>query len=158
MTTSQCFVSAIFSALPALFFLTLFLTSSLLGRDYWWATYLIVLCVLVICGLVFGCTLPPVFQKLGLRQPWIWILLQGLMAWIVAWIVLGLLNLSPLCVGQNNGDGNNDLGMCLFMTVLSGAVYSPVYLGRLVLSAMIGHWVLKGMVVPLQNDGRESVS
>jgi hypothetical protein len=158
MTTTSRLVSAICSSLPGILFLTLFLGSSLLGRDYWWGTYLTVLCVLVICGLAFGFTLPPIFQKLGLRHPWTWILLQGLLAWIAALIVLALLNLSPLCVGQNNGDGNNTLGMCMFMTVLSGTVYSPVYLGLLVLSAMIGHRVLKGMALPVQEDRQGSTS
>jgi len=152
MATSRRLVSAIFTSLPGLIFLTLFLVSSSPGRDYWWGTYLIILGVLVICGLAFGFALPPIFQKLGLRQPWTWILLQGLLAWIAALIVLGLLNLSPLCVGQDNGDGNNDLGMCLFMTVLSGIIYSPVYLGMLVLSAMIGQWVLKRMTLSAQRQ------
>jgi hypothetical protein len=142
MSMSSRHVSATFSALPGLFFLTLFLGSSLLGRDYWWRTYLVVLVVLVFSALSFGFVLPPVLQKLGLRHPWMWILMQGLMAWIAALLVLGLLNLSPLCLGQNNGDGNNDLGMCIFMTALSGIFYSPVYLLALVVSAMIGHGII----------------
>jgi len=102
-----------------------------------------VLVVLLIASLSFGFKLPNLFQKLRIRQAWIWILIQGLLAWIVALIVLGFLNLTPLCIGQDNGDGNNDIGMCFFMTALSGLVYTPLYLGMQTISALIGHWVIK---------------
>jgi len=142
MPASNRLVSAIFSALPGFIFLILFLGSSWPGRDYWWETYLVVLIALVMSSLILGFAFPPIIQRLGLRQSWIWILIQGLLAWIVALILLGLLNLTPLCVGQDNGDGNNNLGMCMFMTMLSAIVYSPVYLLMLVTSAMIGNWLI----------------
>jgi hypothetical protein len=50
--------------------------------------------------------------------------------------------MTPLCVGKNNGDGNNDFGMCMFMTALSGVVYTPVYLGVLAISSLLGQRVL----------------
>jgi len=83
------------------------------------------------------------FQKLRLNHPWLWILVQGLLAWAMTLFVLGLLNLTPLCVGQDNGDGNNDFALCNFMTALSGVVYTPLYLGMLVISSLIGNWVLR---------------
>jgi hypothetical protein len=142
MSTSIRLVSAFFTALPGFFFLILCLFSGWLGREYWWETYLTALIILLISSLLFGFALPTVFQKLRLRHPWTWVLAQGLLAWILALLVLGLLNLTPLCVGQNNGDGGNDLGMCIFMTLLSGIVYTPVFLGMQAVSALIGHWVL----------------
>jgi hypothetical protein len=140
--------SALFTTLPGLFFLIWFLRSGWLGRDYWWETYLTVLVVLIISSLLAGFTLPTLLQKLKIRHLWEWILVQGLFAWMVALIVLGLLNLTPLCVGQDNGDGNNDLGMCMFMTTLSGIVYTPVYLGMLAVSSLIGHWMLSSKMKP----------
>ena len=104
---------------------------------------MVVLIVLIISSLFFGFVFPMVFQKLKLHHPWLWILVQGLLSWTLALFVLGFLNLTPLCVGQNNGDGNNDFAMCNFMTALSGIVYTPVYLGALLVSAWTGHWVLK---------------
>ena len=145
MSTSNRMVSAFFTALPGLFIFILFLSSGWLGKDYWWGTYTTVLLVLFLTSLMFGFALPMMFQKLRMRQPWQWILIQGLLAWSLSLAVLWLLNLTPLCVGQNNGDGNNDLGMCMFMAVLSGIVYTPVYLGLLAASAVIGHGVLSWM-------------
>src|ERR1043165_1349053 len=143
MSRSTRLLSAFFTAIPGFIVSILFLFSSWLGREYWRGTYLMVLLVLLITSLSFGFKLPNLFQELRVRRPWIWILIQGLLAWIVALIVLGFLNLTPLCIGQNNGDGNNDIGMCFFMTVLSGLVYTPLYLGMQTLSALIGHWVIK---------------
>lgn len=142
MSTSSRFLSASFTAIPGFFFFLLFLSSNWLGRDYWWGTYLAVLIVLLCSSLLFGFTLPSLFQKLRIHRPWIWIAAQGLLAWTVALIVLGILNLTPLCVGQDNGDGNNAVGMCMFMTVLSGIVYTPLYLGFLSISSWSGHWML----------------
>ena len=142
MSTLNRLLSAFFTALPGLFLFILFLSSSWHGRDYWWGTYTAVLLVLFMTSLVLGFALPEMFQKLRMRHPWQWILLQGLLAWLISLAVLWLLNLTPLCIGQNNGDGNNDLGMCMFMTVMSGIVYTPIYFGMLVVSSLMGHSIL----------------
>jgi len=99
--------------------------------------------VLLTSSLFFGIALPTLCQKLRVHSPWIWIVAQGLPAWALALFVLDALNLTPLCVGQNNGDGNNDFAMCNFMTALSGIIYTPPYLGVLAMSSLIGHWVLQ---------------
>ena len=143
MTTSSRLLSAFLTTLPGLFFFISFLRSGWIGREYWWRTYLTVLIVLLLSSLLFGFALPALFQKLRLRNPWIWIFSQGLLAWALAFFVLGLLNLTPWCVGQNNGDGNNDFAMCNLMTALSGAVYTPFYFVMLTVSSLIGHWVLQ---------------
>jgi hypothetical protein len=39
--------------------------------------------------------------------------------------ILGLLSLTPLCIGQDNGDGSNDLGLCAFQAMLLAVLYSP---------------------------------
>ena len=143
MSTSKRFVSAFFTVLPAVTFLGLFLLTGWVGREYWWGTYFAVLIVLLLNSLLFGFVLPNIFERLRTYYPWVWILIQGLFAWIVALIVLGLINITPLCVGQDNGDGNNDFGMCMFMTALSNVVYTPIYLMLLGASALIGHWVMK---------------
>ena len=142
MSTSLRLVSAFFTGSPGFLFFFLFLVSDSFGRDYWWATYTAVLIVLFLTSLLLGFALPTLFQKLRMRHPWLWIFIQGLLAWGTSLVILGLLNLTPLCVGQNNGDGNNDLGICMFMTAFSGIVYTPFYLGLLTVCAMLGHWIL----------------
>ena len=143
MSTASRWISSFFTTLPGFFLFYLFIVSGWIGREYWWETYLTVLIILLISSLFFGFVLPNIFQKLRLPHPWVWIVAQGLLAWTLALFVLGLLNLTPLCVGQNNGDGNNDFAMCNVMTALAGLVYTPLYIGMLTISAVIGPWVLK---------------
>jgi hypothetical protein len=142
MSTSSRILSATFTAIPGFFFLIWFLSSGWFRRDYWWGTYLAALIILLFASVLFGFTLPSLFHRLRIHRPWIWIVVQGLLAWLVTVSILGLLNATPLCVGQDNGDGNNDYGMCMFMTVLSSIVYTPVYLSILVVSSWVGHWML----------------
>jgi hypothetical protein len=143
MSTATRLISSFFSALPAFVFFAWFLRSGWIGREYWWETYMTVLIILILSSLLFGFAFPALFQKLRLHHPWLWILVQGLLAWTLALFVLGLLNLTPLCIGQDNGDGNNDFALCNLMTALSGLVYTPPYLGMLALSSLIGHGILR---------------
>jgi hypothetical protein len=141
MSTSNRLISSLFTAIPGFFILILLFATNLYGRDYWWETYLAVLIVLVIAGLGLGYLVPWVLQN---KFPtWLLIVISGIAAWVLALFVLGFLNMTPLCVGQNNGDGNNDLVMCMFMTALSAILYTPLYLGLVAASSLAGHWALK---------------
>jgi hypothetical protein len=144
MSTSTRLLSGTFTALPGLVFVLLLLQTAW-HEDYWWGTYLAVLLTLVLSSLFLGFVLPPVLQRIRVRHPWFWISLSGWLAWVLSLNLLGLLNLTPLCVGQNNGDGNNDIGMCLFMTALSGIVYTLPYIGMLLVSALVGHLAIRGI-------------
>jgi hypothetical protein len=67
----------------------------------------------------------PAFQRSAVRAGW-GVALAVLIGWLAALLVMGLLNLTPLCVGVENGDGINDLGMCVFYTLLWAAFYTPL--------------------------------
>jgi len=66
----------------------------------------------------------------------------GLLAWVLSLAVLGASSLTPLCVGQDNGDGNNDIFLCLFQTALVSLVYTPPALLSLSVAAFIASFVL----------------
>lgn len=51
----------------------------------------------------------------------------GIAAWVVSVVVLAMQNSSSMCLGQDNGDGHNSVGMCVFLTVMW-----PVYMSILV--------------------------
>ena len=147
MSTMSRLISAVFTAAPGFFFCALALATISFGKDdWWWGTYLYALIVLVISGLGLGFFLPLRFRTSKLRQPWMWIMAQGSLAWLLALLTLGLLNMTFLCIGQDNSDGNNNLGMCIFMTILSGSVYTPLYLSLLVASSLIGHGLLSSQI------------
>jgi hypothetical protein len=96
-------------------------------------------------GLAWSSTFffPPFFPQSFKRHPGLWIFGQGLLAWMAAFFVLGILNITPMCVGQDNGDGNNDLVMCVVQTVLVGFAYSPLEAIALILSAFFGGLLIK---------------
>ena len=70
----------------------------------------------------------------------------GGVAWLIALLSLALLNITPLCVGQDNGDGMNSYSLCILYAVLITLVYSPPVLILLTLSALIGGKILSALI------------
>jgi hypothetical protein len=142
MSNPHRITSSFFTALPSLYFFiqAVFLTSR---AEYYWKTDVVVASVLLVSSLLLGFVLPLVFQLFRIRAAWVSILTGGLLAMGFALFAMTLLNATPLCVGQDSGDGNNDLGMCMGYVALAGIVFGAVYLFFLAISAFFGHWVLK---------------
>ena len=88
-------------------------------------------------SLILGLILPILLQGSKFNYPWLWVYIAGGLAWLVALAVFALLNLTPLCIGQDNGDGNNDIALCTMYTVLISLAYSPVALILITLNAII---------------------
>jgi energy-converting hydrogenase Eha subunit E len=96
--------------------------------------------------LVLGCfglgsfgvgSLAPWFDRRGYGK-WktFWLLFGGAcLAWFAALIVLGALNLTPLCIGQNNGDGINGISECVIQTIAVSLVFTPLALALLAVDA-----------------------
>lgn len=131
--------SAFFTAIPGgLFFAALLASAGMMAGEYYWSSIFSGSLALFGSALLFGFAIPAMFRSKGLG-----ILAAGLMAMLSALFVIALLNATPLCVGQNNGDGNNSFGMCMVLVLLYAVVYGIPYTVLLSLSALIGHWALK---------------
>jgi hypothetical protein len=111
--------------------------------EYYRGTYIAAWSAYLAASLLAGLILPPPTHKIGWLKSWAWLFLLGLVAWMVGLIVVGVLNLTPLCVGQDNGDGTNDLVLCLLYSILAAVVYSPLMLGILLWSTGIGGALLQ---------------
>lgn len=133
-------LSAFFTAIPAVGFGILILTFH--DDDYYWPTYFLTCAIFLVASLLLGFFLPPFLQRLHITRPWIWLLIQGFLAWAIAIVVLLCLNVTPLCEGQDNGDGNNDLALCVVQSLLVALVYSPLEVVLLLMSAAGGGMVL----------------
>jgi hypothetical protein len=133
-------LSSLFTAIPAMLWLVML--NLVDSGEYFWIVYLNVCVAFVAISLLLGFIAPSLLIKTPLRGPLTWVFVQGGMAWLGAIILLGLLNLTPLCVGQDNGDGNNNLALCVFQSVAVGIAYLPLELIMLVGSAVIGGWVI----------------
>ena len=138
------FFSGFVTALPALIFLMLISASA--GSEYFWKSYFIVCGVFLAASITLGFFIPTLAPKHWKRHPYVWFLGQGLLAWIVATLALGLVNLTPLCVGQDNGDGNNGIALCMLQTVMVPIAFSPLELILLCLTALPGGWLIKRLV------------
>lgn len=143
MSFTQRITSAFFSALPGSFFFyqVVFVIPP---SEYYWKTDVVVGSVLLGSSLFFGFVLPALFSRIRLRTLWASIMASGILAMALALLVMTALNATSLCVGRDNGDGNNDFGMCMGYVVLAGIVFGSVYMLFLTISAVVGHWVMKG--------------
>jgi hypothetical protein len=61
--------------------------------------------------------------------------LSGMTAWALSFPLLLLTTLTPLCLGQDNGDGRNRITMCVFLAVVCFIVMSLPVCGCLLLLA-----------------------
>jgi hypothetical protein len=130
--------SAFFTALPSALYFALVITSEGMRDEYYWISILAGASVLFGSAIVFGFVLP-----IGLRPKWFWIMAAGFAAMVCALFVTAVLDATPLCVGQNNGDGNNDLGRCMGYVLLYAIFYGIPYMIILTMSAVTGHWAMK---------------
>jgi hypothetical protein len=141
MTGSLRLASAMFVAIPAFIFAAL--SFFLLRNEYFWTTYVVTSAVFVVASLVIGITFP--YELLGSRihGPWMWLFIQGILAWLVAVLTLAVLNSTPLCIGRNNGDGMNTLLLCSIQTIGVAITYTPLELILLGMSAAMGRFIIR---------------
>ena len=138
MSIGRRITTAFFTALPALFFFVPVVSIESMRREYFWISILVGASVLLGSALVLG-----FFQPVWLRPKWFWILAAGFTAMVCALFVIAILNATPLCVGQNNGDGNSSFGMCMVYVFLYAIFYGIPYMVLLTMSAVMGHWAMK---------------
>jgi hypothetical protein len=116
------------------------------GSEYFWKSYFIVSRVFLAVSFALGFFIPALAPAHWKRHPILWFFGQGLLAWLVAILALGLVNLTPLCVGQDNGDGNNDFALCMVQTILVPIVYSPLEFILICLTAFPSSWLIQRLV------------
>jgi len=138
MSIGRRITTAFFTALPALFFFVPVISIESMRREYYWISILVGASVLFGSALVLG-----FFQPVWLRPKWFWIMAAGFAAMVCALFVTAVLDATPLCVGQNNGDGNNDLGRCMGYVLLYAFFYGIPYMILLTVSAVMGHRAMK---------------
>lgn len=138
MPIGRRITTAFFTALPALFFFVPVVSIESMRREYYWISILVGASVLLGSALVLG-----FFQPVWLHPKWLWIMMAGFAAMVCALFVTAILNATPLCVGQNNGDGNSSFGMCMVYVFLYAIFYGIPYMVLLTMSAVTGHWAMK---------------
>lgn len=127
--------SGFFLAVPAL--LGLVTNIETFKGEYFSITYTLVLGCFGLGSFGVGLFAPWLGRRGFCRMKMFWLLFGGAcLAWLAALIVLGALNLTPLCIGQNNGDGFNRLSECVIQTIAVGLVSTPLALGLLAVDVL----------------------
>jgi hypothetical protein len=137
-------LSGMVTALPAIVIWLLISISA--GSEYFWSSYFIVSGIFLAVSFILGFFIPALAPKHWKYHPSLWLFGQGILSWVVAILALGLVNLTPLCVGQDNGDGNNNFALCFLQTGMVAIVFSPLEFVLLCLMALPGGWLTKRLV------------
>jgi hypothetical protein len=134
-------LSTLFTTIPAFIWLVLIFLAD--DDDYFWIVYRMVGVIFLLASVLLGGIVPGLFFRAWRRRPGAWIAGQCTLAWLAGLVTLVLLNLTPLCIGHDNGDGINDLTLCMVQTALVGFVYSFPQVFLVALSAVPGGLIIR---------------
>lgn len=112
------------AALPGLLFIAY---NTLLFRgEYFYVFYALAGGVFATASFVLGALVTRLFRPATSRWQVILLLFGAIAAaWGLALALQGILSLTPLCVGQDNGDGSNDVALCLLQYGLVSLFSTP---------------------------------
>jgi len=114
-------------------------------RDRYWANvYLVWGTVLAVLSTV---TAGSAIRRTGAAQRSVsqrQLLASGFVAWGLSFFVLVAINLSPLCLGQDNGDGRNGVFTCILLAVVWFLFMSLPVGGGIAVAAMLARRVANG--------------
>jgi hypothetical protein len=119
--------SIILASIPALVFGLCTLVSS---RDgHFFTTYALASVTFWVTSVLLGTRIPDQIQPGASRQRVGWLMFRtSSLACAASQFLLGGLNMTPLCVGRDNGDGTNDVFLCVLQTILVVIFYVLVLL------------------------------
>ncbi len=70
----------------------------------------------------------------------------ALIAWLVSCVALAIINFTPMCLRQDNGDGTNTVGMCVFLTVIWPIFMSVIIVPVIYLASVIAQKTMRNPV------------
>jgi hypothetical protein len=116
------------------------------GEYFYFITYKIMSIVLLIMHFIFGCHIYFRLQACEtFASHWRKYFMCGLMSWLVTIIVLTILNYTPLCIGQENGDGYNDIFSCTLGTIGNSLLFTPRVLIGITLASFLSAAIYRGI-------------
>jgi len=108
------------------------------GEYPYFITYKIMVIVLLLASFLLGFITYFLLNKNEkFFSHWKKYFICGCIAWAVAVFVLAGLNLTPLCIGQENGDGFNDVTTCILLTIFNTIYFTPFVLAGISLGSFL---------------------
>jgi len=128
-------------AFPALLFLAFILLTT--KGEYYFPSYSVMGLVFFAASFLSGTFVSYQFaNRVSRRRVVFYLFLGSAIAWFISLMILATLSLTPLCVGQDNGDGNNDLVLCVIQVVLVSLSYSPFALLLIGIASLVASVLL----------------
>ncbi len=146
MSAFKRIVNAIFTSLPAIGFGILEYFSH--ESDYFWRIYDITIAVFLAASLFSGFFLPAFLRKIRITSPWLNVIIPALLAYLIAGLALAVISITPLCIGQENGDGTNNLSQCIAVSGVVTLAFTPLELIMLTFSTFFGVAILSDTPLP----------
>ena len=126
---------------PAILFLTFVVLTT--KSEYYFPSYSTMGLVFFAASFLSGTFVSYRFANKVSRGRIIFYLFLGLaISWLISLLILATLSLTPLCVGQDNGDGNNDLTLCVIQVILVSLSYSPFALLLIGITSLVASQLL----------------
>lgn len=128
----------------------------LFRQEYFFRTYALVSGVFWALSFLLGARIPQRLVAGQSRNQIAWLAFRkSALAWAASLVVLAILNLTPLCIGQDNGDGRNTCALCVIQTVGAAVVYTPSVLLLVGLaSVLLGRWLNRTAGAKAKRDKR----
>jgi hypothetical protein len=127
-------------SLPAVSFLFFVQTFS---GEYYFPMYMAQAVVFCLASVTAGVLLwHPYFAEASGWRLIVRILICFLIAWGISLMALGFFSLTPICVGQDNGDGHNNLMLCIIQFGLASITLTIPALITTSLASLFAGWLL----------------
>ncbi len=146
MSAFKRILNAIFTSMPAIGFGILEYISH--DIDYFWRIYDITIAVFLVASLFLGFFIPVFLRKIRITNPWLNVIIPALLAYIIAGLALAAISITPLCIGQENGDGTNNLSQCIAVSGVVSLALSPLELLMLTFSTFFGVAIISETPLP----------
>lgn len=111
--------------------------------EYFFPIYAIASGIYLGACMVSAMTFPRGWSTGSFFRTWLGLCIQGAICWLVTLLTLGLLSLTPLCVGQDNGDGHNTLALCMVQVFAVGLVTTPLIVLIVSVCSAVGSTMLE---------------
>lgn len=124
------------TAIPSLLFLTFIVLAT--RGEYFFPSYSVMGLFFFTASFLSGAFVTYRFiNRVSHTRLVLYLFLGSAIAWFISLFILAILSLTPLCVGQDNGDGSNDLILCVIQVLLVALSYSPFALLMIAIASFV---------------------
>lgn len=116
-----------------------------LPAEYWGRIYLLWGTIFAILSCVSALRTIRRSMRQGASRPSVrQFFMASLVAWLISLVALTVINFTPLCLGQDNGDGSNSAGACVFLAMVWSVYMSLLVVPLMYVASVIAATIWEG--------------